>query len=111
MGGQARLHAISCMPCPCPARRPDSLCDTIQYQPHTPTTLPFADPAHGWCNSGYIFPASFRARTHFRSSVNLDAVCVHTCEIVAEGGAYFPRPTFRCVGWPSLGCLMGVLMS
>ncbi|KAG2488719.1 hypothetical protein HYH03_012719 [Edaphochlamys debaryana] len=48
----------------------------------------------GWFNAGYIFPAGFRAQTLFRSSVDLDSLTMHTCEIVGEGGAYWPAPTY-----------------
>lgn len=48
----------------------------------------------GWYNAGYIFPAGFKARTLFRSSVNLEALTIHECEIQGEGGQYWPAPTF-----------------
>ncbi|GMH41344.1 hypothetical protein BSKO_09254 [Bryopsis sp. KO-2023] len=51
-------------------------------------------PADGWFNAGYIFPEGFKARTGFRSSVSLDSTCIHMCEIVGKGGAYYPNPTF-----------------
>ncbi|EFJ45729.1 hypothetical protein VOLCADRAFT_93895 [Volvox carteri f. nagariensis] len=43
---------------------------------------------------GYIFPAGFRAQTLFRSSVDLDSLTLHTCEILGECGQYWPAPTF-----------------
>ncbi|GIL69083.1 hypothetical protein Vretimale_17338 [Volvox reticuliferus] len=48
----------------------------------------------GWYNAGYIFPAGFRAQTLFRSSVDLDSLTLHTCEILGENGQYWPAPTF-----------------
>ncbi|KAG2425505.1 hypothetical protein HXX76_013714 [Chlamydomonas incerta] len=51
-------------------------------------------PRQGWFNAGYIFPAGFKASTSFRSSVDLDALTVHTCEIVGEAGQYWPQPTY-----------------
>lgn len=42
--------------------------------------------AKDWQNSGYIFPKNFKSETPFRSSVLLDSVCIHVCEIVGEGG-------------------------
>lgn len=47
-----------------------------------------------WYNAGYIFPAGFKSRLLFRSSVDLDALTLHECEIVGEGGKYWPAPTF-----------------
>ena len=46
----------------------------------------------GWFNAGYIFPLGFRSRTRFKSSVKLDAMCMHECEIVK--GEFWPLPTF-----------------
>ncbi|KAG2440637.1 hypothetical protein HYH02_010216 [Chlamydomonas schloesseri] len=51
-------------------------------------------PRQGWFNAGYIFPAGFKASTSFRSSVDLDALTVHTCEVIGEGGQYWPQPTY-----------------
>ncbi|GLI62832.1 hypothetical protein VaNZ11_005394 [Volvox africanus] len=51
-------------------------------------------PKPGWYNAGYIFPAGFRAQTLFRSSVDLDSLTLHTCEILGENGQYWPAPTF-----------------
>ncbi|GFR53040.1 hypothetical protein Agub_g15740 [Astrephomene gubernaculifera] len=48
----------------------------------------------GWYNAGYIFPAGFKSQTCFRSSVDLDALTVHTCEVLGESGQYWPAPTF-----------------
>lgn len=47
-------------------------------------------------NAGYIFPAGFKSRLLFRSSINLDAMCIHECEIIGHGGTCWPAPTF-CV--------------
>jgi hypothetical protein len=47
-----------------------------------------------WYNAGYIFPAGFKSRLLFRSSVDLDALTLHECEIVGQGGACWPAPTF-----------------
>eukprot|EP00210_Caulerpa_lentillifera_P002734 g2613.t1 len=47
---------------------------------------------NGWFNAGYIFPLKFKSRTSFRSSVMLNAICTHECEIVK--GKYWPMPTF-----------------
>ena len=33
---------------------------------------------------GYIFPAGFKSRLVFRSSVELESLCVHECEIIGE---------------------------
>ncbi len=44
--------------------------------------------------TGYIFPAGFKAQTLFRSSVDLDSLTLHTCEVLGEGGQYWPAPTF-----------------
>ena len=52
----------------------------------------------GWFNSGYIFPIGFKSRTQFRSSVDLDGHCMHECEVIGEGGQFWPKPTFRVVG-------------
>ena len=51
----------------------------------------------GWFNGGYIFPEGFKSRTLFRSSVALDSLCVHECDIIGRGGEYWPLPTFRVV--------------
>eukprot|EP00879_Flechtneria_rotunda_P012562 GHRR01013117.1.p1 GENE.GHRR01013117.1~~GHRR01013117.1.p1 ORF type:complete len:818 (+),score=413.00 GHRR01013117.1:146-2455(+) len=48
-----------------------------------------------WFNAGYIFPAGFKSRLLFRSSVDLHALTLHECEILGEGGKYWPAPTFR----------------
>ncbi|GBF99740.1 hypothetical protein Rsub_12515 [Raphidocelis subcapitata] len=48
----------------------------------------------GWYNAGYIFPAGFKSRLLFRSSIDLDALTLHECGIVGEGGAFWPAPTF-----------------
>ncbi|KXZ46241.1 hypothetical protein GPECTOR_45g111 [Gonium pectorale] len=48
----------------------------------------------GWYNAGYIFPAGFKAQTLFRSSVDLDSLTLHTCEVLGEGGPHWPAPTF-----------------
>ncbi|GAX78635.1 hypothetical protein CEUSTIGMA_g6073.t1 [Chlamydomonas eustigma] len=47
-----------------------------------------------WGNAGYIFTCGFKSRLLFRSSVNLDALCVHECEVLGEGSRYWPAPTF-----------------
>lgn len=47
-----------------------------------------------WYNSGYIFPLGFKSRLLFRSSVELDALCYHECEILGPGNPYWPKPTF-----------------
>ena len=49
----------------------------------------------GWFNSGYIFPEGFCSRVNFRSSVVLDALCVHECAILGQEGQYWPAATFR----------------
>ncbi len=51
----------------------------------------------GWYNAGYIFPEGFKSRTLFRSSVALDSLCVHECDVIGEGGMFWPAPTFRVV--------------
>jgi hypothetical protein len=51
----------------------------------------------GWFNAGYIFPDGFKSRTLFRSSVALDSLCVHECDIIGKGGVHWPLPTFRVV--------------
>ena len=51
----------------------------------------------GWFNAGYIFPEGFKSRTLFRSSVALDSLCVHECDIIGKGGMHWPLPTFRVV--------------
>ncbi len=52
---------------------------------------------HGWYNAGYIFPLGYKSRLLFRSSVDLDALCVHECEVIGTGGRFWPGPTFRVV--------------
>ena len=52
----------------------------------------------GWFNAGYIFPIGFKSCTQFRSSVDLGEHCLHECEVIGEGGQYWPKPTFRVVG-------------
>jgi hypothetical protein len=49
----------------------------------------------GWHNSGYIFPEGFASRVNFRSSLVLDALCVHECAILGPEGQFWPAPTFR----------------
>lgn len=49
----------------------------------------------GWFNSGYIFPEGFASRVSFRSSVMLDALCVHECTILGQEGQFWPAATFR----------------
>ena len=51
----------------------------------------------GWFNAGYIFPEGFKSRTLFRSSVALDSLCVHECDVIGKGGQFWPAPTFRVV--------------
>lgn len=51
----------------------------------------------GWYNAGYIFPEGFKSRTLFRSSVAIDSLCVHECDVIGRGGAFWPAPTFRVV--------------
>ncbi|KAK9905576.1 hypothetical protein WJX75_002376 [Coccomyxa subellipsoidea] len=53
--------------------------------------------AAGWHNNGYIFPDGFCTRTVFRSSVELDQLCMHTCSILGQEGPHWPAPTFRIV--------------
>ena len=75
-------------------------------------------PHQAWFNAGYIFPAGYKSRVIFRSSVDLESMCVHTCEILGEGGAYWPAPTFVVVaadrqeeplyGRSCTGCWSGV---
>ena len=48
----------------------------------------------GWFNAGYIFPEGFLSRVHFRSSVALEALCVHECAVVGAGGPHWPAPPF-----------------
>lgn len=50
---------------------------------------------NGWHNRGYIFPEGFKAKTPFRSSVELDQLVIHWCTIVGEGGKFWPLPTFK----------------
>lgn len=47
---------------------------------------------NGWFNAGYIFPLGFKSRTSFRSSLKLNAMCGHECEITR--GKFWPLPTF-----------------
>ncbi|KAK9839324.1 hypothetical protein WJX81_008143 [Elliptochloris bilobata] len=73
----------------------------------------------GWYNAGYIFPLGFKSRVHFRSSVVLDAICVHECVVLGRGGKFWPAPTFQVTamdrpGEPLIaksctGCWTGVL--
>ncbi|PSC71800.1 Transforming growth factor beta regulator 1 [Micractinium conductrix] len=51
----------------------------------------------GWYNAGYIFPEGFHSRTLFRSSVAIDQLCVHECQIIGRGGQFWPQPTFKVV--------------
>ncbi|BDA47156.1 probable transforming growth factor beta regulator 1 at C-terminar half [Coccomyxa sp. Obi] len=51
----------------------------------------------GWYNNGYIFPEGFCTRTVFRSSVELDQLCLHTCSILGKEDHFWPAPTFRIV--------------
>ncbi|KAI8102867.1 hypothetical protein M9434_005659 [Picochlorum sp. BPE23] len=51
----------------------------------------------GWYNAGYIFPEGFKSRTLFRSSVAIDSLCVHECDVIGRGGTFWPAPTFRVV--------------
>ena len=44
--------------------------------------------------TGYIFTSGFKSRLLFRSSVNLDALCIHECEILGAGAVFWPLPTF-----------------
>lgn len=50
----------------------------------------------GWHNAGYIFPDGFKTRMVFRSSVDIEQLCIHECSIVS-GGKCKPGPTFRIV--------------
>lgn len=34
------------------------------------------------------------SRVHFRSSRELEALCVHECAVLGLGGAHWPAPTF-----------------
>jgi len=75
----------------------------------------------GWSNAGYIFPAGFKSRVLFRSSVDLDKLCYHECEIVGSGGQYWKQklPTFKVtaldrpeepiVAKSCTGCWTGIL--
>lgn len=38
-----------------------------------------------------------KSRTLFRSSVALDSLCVHECDVIGEGGMFWPAPKFRVV--------------
>ncbi|DBB01439.1 hypothetical protein WJX77_003930 [Trebouxia sp. C0004] len=51
----------------------------------------------GWYNSGYIFPEGFKSQLPFRSSVELDQLCLHECTIIGKGGAHWPHPTYKVV--------------
>lgn len=51
----------------------------------------------GWYNAGYIFPPGFKSRVNFRSSLELDQLCVHECSVVGKGGQFWPAPTFIVV--------------
>jgi hypothetical protein len=48
----------------------------------------------GWYTSGFIFPDGYTWRKSYKSSVNLDQTCVHTCTITSQG-PFAPAPTFR----------------
>ena len=50
--------------------------------------------ADGWHNAGYIFPDGFTSRMVFRSSVELDQLCIHEC-LITSTGSCAPKPTFR----------------
>jgi hypothetical protein len=50
--------------------------------------------ADGWHNAGYIFPDGFTSRMVFRSSVELDQLCIHEC-LITRTGSCAPKPTFR----------------
>ena len=50
--------------------------------------------ADGWHNAGYIFPDGFTSRMVFRSSVELDQLCIHEC-LITKAGSCAPKPTFR----------------
>lgn len=70
---------------------PGLMCTVSSYtnsatRPHPPARF----------NAGYIFPLGFKSRLLFRSSINLDAMCIHECEILGQGGSCWPAPTF-CV--------------
>ena len=60
---------------------------------HSTTACARVEP--GWHNSGYIFTDGFVSRVNFRSSVVLDALCVHECAVLGAGGRFWPAPTFR----------------
>ena len=99
-----------CMSCPAVLQR-------VSLPPHVSVCITHcflrccrAEP--GWYNSGYIFPEGFASRVNFRSSVVLDALCVHECAILGPGGpvlarAHLPRhppwtaPTSRCSPSPA----------
>lgn len=51
----------------------------------------------GWHNQGYIFPDGFKSRVNFRSSVELDQLCVHECSVLGSDGEFWPLPTFKVV--------------
>jgi hypothetical protein len=51
-------------------------------------------PRPQWYNAGYIFPAGFKSQLLFRSSVDIDVLTLHECEIIGEGGQFWPAPTF-----------------
>lgn len=73
----------------------------------------------GWHNNGYIFPDGYFAKTPFRSSVQLDAICIHECRIIGKGGKFWPAPTFEIIAQDRLeeplvaksptGCWNGIL--
>ena len=63
-------------------------------------TVVFED---GWHNKGYIFPDGFKAKTPFRSSVELDQLVIHECSIIGKGK--WPIK-ISASGFPhSLGCI------
>ena len=49
----------------------------------------------GWFNNNYIFPVGYHAQTAFRSSIDLNEHVTHDCQIIGEGGQFWPKPTFR----------------
>jgi hypothetical protein len=55
------------------------------------------NPAPGWHNAGYIFPAGYAAVTKFRGSVDIAGQVDHECRVVGAGGAHWPAPTFVIV--------------
>ena len=62
--------------------------DTAQTQTCI-QALTCAHPSH--THPGYIFPVGFKTMTTFRSSVDLNALVVHECSIVGEGGEFWPQ--------------------